>query len=111
MVTLLLALKCERSVLTFFSYVGAPEWKDVVVTGDVRGVGLTNDINLAALADQALYIDTPISTNAKWTSKKVSVQNGQLLLPVEATLNGESFRVGELLGKNESALLKSLKVI
>lgn len=76
----------------------------------MEGVRLTNDINIAALAEQALYSDTAIQTIAKWTSKKVSVQKGDLLLPVEATLNSESYRVGELLGDDESAALKALKV-
>lgn len=91
-------------------FLGAPDWKNVIVRGDLVGVGLTNDVNLAALAGQALYVDTSIQTNAKWTTKKVTLQKGHLLLPVEATVNEESFRVGKLLGKNESIHLQSLMV-
>ena len=97
--------------MTCFNFlIGAPKWEDVILRGDVEGVRLTNDINIAALAEQALYSDIAIQSNAKWTSKKVTVQKGDLLLPVEATLNNEPYRVGELLGDDESAALKALRV-
>ena len=84
---------------------------DVLVNSDVDSVDLTNDIDLADLANKALYLDQPISTASRWSMKQAVVSGSHFLQPVEADINNLPFSVGQLIGKNDSNSNESIQVV
>ena len=76
----------------------------------MTNVELTNDINIADLAAQALYLDSPVNTSGTWTMSQASIHGGSFLLPIETTINHQVLRVGLLAGEidstNDTRLIK-----
>lgn len=95
----------------YFHLLGAPQFSDLTISGNVVNVGLTNDIDLADLASRALYLDAPINTNAVWSLGNAIIHGGNFLLPVEAKINDNSFNVGQLTGITSFVEPRILKVL
>ena len=83
------AVSLQKDSLIF----GTPIFRELNVVGNVNNAGLTNDINISALASRALYVDEPIVSSGRWkVGNKVSVEGDEFLLTKTAQLNGHQIK-------------------